>query len=86
MTNEEMIFCVLKEHTLTDREQLAMLAELKDKQFAEEKQAWIDKACEWILDNIYDDYSPEEFKQQLEEILKDFRKVMKGGNNGQDYN
>ena len=30
-----MIFCVLKEHTMTNKEQLAMLAELKDKQYKE---------------------------------------------------
>lgn len=46
ITNEQMIFCVLKEHTMTDREQLVMMAEMKDKQFTEEKQALIDKACE----------------------------------------
>ena len=30
-----MIFCVLKEHTMTNKEQLAMLAEWKDKQYKE---------------------------------------------------
>jgi len=73
MTNEQMIFCVLKEHTMTDREQLAMMAELKDKQFAQEKQALINKACEWLKENY-----PYYFEIDIEE---EFRKAMKGGSN-----
>lgn len=68
-----MIFCVLKEHTMTDREQLAMMAELKDKQFAQEKQALINKACEWLKENY-----PYYFEIDIEE---EFRKAMKGGSN-----
>lgn len=35
-----MMFCVLKEHSLTDREQLTMMAELKDEQPILELGGW----------------------------------------------
>lgn len=71
-----MIFCVLKEHTMTNREQLAMMAELKDEQFAKEKQALIDKACEWLQKHI-NDYLVK--GRDIDYMFDDFRKAMKGG-------
>jgi hypothetical protein len=78
MTNEQMIFCVLKEHTMTDREQLAMMAELKGKQFAQEKQALIDKACEWLKENVSKHcHGYYTFHKEL--MIEEFKQAMEGG-------
>ena len=89
MTNEQMIFCVLKEHTKTDKEQLAILAEWKDEQFAKEKQALIDKVCKWLNEHMYcipifeydEDESPTNYVcanccDSVEEFIDVFRKAM----------
>jgi hypothetical protein len=81
MTNEQMIFCVLKEHTMTDREQLAMMAELKDKQFAQEKQQWIDKACEWWENELtYPTMTQADIDDFVLGRIKEFKQAMKGDN------
>lgn len=47
--------------------------EWKDERFAKEKQALIDKACEWLKENY-----PYYFETDIE---KEFVNAMKGGNN-----
>lgn len=44
----------------------------KDEEHAQEKQQWIDKACEWLKDNEYG------FETANEAIIA-FKKAMKGG-------
>lgn len=76
-TNEQLMYCVLKEHRLTEKEQLMLMAEFKDKQFAKEKQELIDKAAEWLKNNIHDYYMTCEFEQWFDEMFVDFKEAMK---------
>lgn len=57
------------------------LAEWKDEQFAAEKQALIDKACEWLKGNVsryLASYGPESSDVCIEKasLIKNFRKTM----------
>ena len=57
------------------------MAEWKDEQFAQERQQLIDKACEWIKDNInsyLDWYDWGKCRVGKDELIDDFRKAMKG--------
>ena len=62
------------------------MAKWKDEQFKAEKEALINKACEWLRNNSYmlDDWDEDkcwvtfEFTSK-DEMIKDFHKTMKGG-------
>ena len=62
------------------------MARWKDEQLEAEKQALIDKACEWLRNNSYmlDDWDEDkcwvtfEFTSK-DEMIKEFHKTMKGG-------
>lgn len=57
------------------------MAEWKDEQHSKEKQQWIEKACEWLKDNIHDYYTTgdggDEFEEWFDDMFEDFRKAMK---------
>ena len=55
------------------------MAEWKDEQHTEEKRQWVEKACEWLKDNIHDYYVTCEFEEWFDDMFDDFKKVMKGG-------
>lgn len=82
MTNEEKVLELMPTksgyYEITDA--LLKMAEWKDEQFAKEKQALIDKACEWLKENaskhIHGNYA---FLKGL--MLEEFQQAMKGGNN-----
>lgn len=54
----------------------------------QDKQQWIDDACEWLRENIY--HKVYECGDRLgfptAEFLKEFRKAMKGGNDENETN
>lgn len=53
----------------------------KDEQHAQEKQQWIDDACEWIKDNVnsyLDWYDWGKCMLNKGELIEDFRKAQKG--------
>lgn len=54
------------------REDLMQMAKWKDEQFKAEKQALIDKACEWL--NTHDNYST-----PTHVLVEQLRQAMKGG-------
>ena len=55
------------------------LAELKDEQFTKQKQALIDKACEWLAKNYQNlDYINMEGDLFDLSMVEDFRKAMEG--------
>lgn len=54
--------------------------EWKDEQFEAEKQALIDKACEWLEDNAIN-YVGKDGRTAWRSVFADFRKAMKGGKN-----
>ena len=47
------------------------MAEWKDEQM-------IEKACEWLKDNIHDYYTVNEFEEWFDGMFVDFKKAMKG--------
>ena len=53
-----------------------IMAEWKDHQFKGEKQALIEKACEWLRNVTYFDYGAPMFDYGT--FIKDFQKAMKG--------
>ena len=62
-----------------------MVCEWKDEKFAKEKQALIDKACEWLRNNSYmlDTWDEDEYYVVFEfsskdEMIEEFHKAMKG--------
>ncbi len=58
------------------------MAEWKDEQFKAEKQALIEKACEWLKDNANDYldwYDWERCRVDKDELVYDFKKAMEGG-------
>lgn len=55
------------------------MAQYKDDQHTEEKQQWIEKACEWLKDNIHDYYMTGEFEQWFDDMFDDFKEAMEGG-------
>lgn len=50
------------------------MAKWKDEEFAKEKEALINKACEWL--SIHDNYST-----PTHVLVEQFQQAMKGGNN-----
>ena len=54
------------------------MAKWKDEDFAKEKQSLIDKACEWLR-NEADRYYPNTIFGDTKELVQDFKKAMKGG-------
>lgn len=68
---------LFKESSIIECEKASLEAmELKDKQFEAEKQALIDKACEWLKTNM-DNYYHHPFLGIREtSILNDLRKAM----------
>ena len=91
MTNEEKAReicsrnadkCVNDCHNCVNQFELANIiemAEWKDEQHTEEKRQWVEKACEWLKDNIHDYYVTCEFEEWFDDMFDDFKKVMKGG-------
>ena len=62
------------------------MAQWKDEQFKAEKQALIDKACEWLRNNSYmlDTWDEDKYYvvfefEDKDEMIKEFHKAMKGG-------
>lgn len=63
------------------RQSALEMAQWKDEQFAAEKQALIDKACEWVKGNVHRylaSYGTESSDVCIEKasLIKDFRKAM----------
>jgi hypothetical protein len=48
----------------------------KDKQLKKQEQQLIDKACEWLKNNINDYYTTNEFEQWFDEMFEDFKQAM----------
>lgn len=53
------------------------MAEWKDEQFEKQERQLIDKACEWMKNNINDYYTTNEFEQWFDEMFDDFKQAMK---------
>lgn len=51
---------------------------LKDEQFEDREQQLIDKACEWLKNNIDDYYTTNEFEEWFDNMFEDFKQAMKG--------
>lgn len=51
------------------REKLVEMAEWKDEQFEKQKKEFLDKACEWLTENI-------DISKRQSHIVMDFRKYM----------
>ena len=74
------------ENHVSDYPLAMVVAQAKDEEFKAEKQALIDKACEWLRNNSYmlDDWDEDkcwvtfEFTSK-DEMIKEFHKTMKGG-------
>lgn len=60
-------------HICTPYNLAVKVAEQKDQEFEKEKQAWIDKACEWMLSHLQMQYD------SFGSFINAFRKAMKGG-------
>ncbi len=71
MTNDEKIDRMLKFYhgTKTLKDYLLEMAEWKEQQM-------IDKAVEWLKNNIHDYYTTNEFEQWFDEMFKDFKQAM----------
>lgn len=97
MTNEEKVEALVDElgiilgiiYTESNRAMIKKLlmkiAEWKDEQFAKEKQALIDKACEWLRNNkehpLIGCEDPCLIGFLTEEFIMEFRKTIEGGKN-----
>ena len=60
-------------HICTPYNLAVKVAEQKDQEFEKEKQAWIDKACEWMSSHLQMQYD------SFGSFINAFRKAMKGG-------
>lgn len=70
---------LFKESSISECEKASLqMAKWKDEQFKAEKQALIDKACEWLR-NKADRYYPNTIFGDTKELVQDFKKAMKGG-------
>ena len=56
-------------------QKIMQMADWKDHQFKGEKQALIEKACEWLKENARNYYSAYATEDRL---IEDFKKAMKG--------
>lgn len=93
MTQEEKVESLVDElgiiYTDCDRDTIKKLlmemAEWKDEQFAKEKQALIDKGCEWLRYNKEHPLIGCEDSYLIgfltEEFIMEFRKAIEGGKN-----
>lgn len=78
MTNEEKANEICKRHIFDSNHYdcCMEMAEWKEKQI-------IEKACEWLKENIHDYYTTgdggDEFEEWFDNMFEDFRKAMKGG-------
>lgn len=43
------------------------------------EQQMIEKACEWLKDNIHNYYMTNEFEQWFDDMFEDLKEAMKGG-------
>jgi hypothetical protein len=66
------------EHNQTCYEIARAVANAKDEDAKAEKQALIDKACEWLEDNAIN-YVGKDGITAWRSVFADFRKAMKGG-------
>lgn len=61
------------------------MAQWKDEQLEAEKQALIDKACEWLRNNMYEGTCEQMLSKKpypfMSDFIEEFKQAMKGGNN-----
>ena len=93
MTNKEKVESLVDElgiiytdcNRATIKKLLMKIAEWKDEQFAKEKQALIDKACEWLRNNkehlLIGCEDPYLIGFLTKEFIMEFRKTIEGGKN-----
>ena len=59
------------------------MAQWKDEQLEAEKQALIDKACEWLRNNMYEGSCEQMLSKKpypfMSDFIEEFKKAMKGG-------
>ncbi len=65
------------EHNQTCYNLAVAVAQAKDEEFAKEKQELINKAAEWLKNNIHDYYTTCEFEQWFDQMFDDFKEAMK---------
>ena len=60
------------------------MAQWKDEQLEAEKQALIDKACEWLRNNMYEGTCEQMLSKKpypfMSDYIEEFKQAMKGGN------
>ena len=91
MTNEEKALALssmnrydfsVKESNAAYTAAMAM-AQWKDEQLEAEKQALIDKACEWLRNNMYEGTCEQMLSKKpypfMCDFIEEFKKAMKGG-------
>lgn len=90
MTNEEkaneIVKCIIHDRGCVDvvtdqaaRTAALTMAQWKDEQFAKEKQALIDKACEWWENELIYPSMPHSVIDIILGRIKEFKQAMKGG-------
>lgn len=57
---------------------LLNMANWKDEQLESEKQQWIDKACEWLKENV-SKHLHGQYAFLKGEMIEEFKEAMKGG-------
>lgn len=77
---------LFKESSIIECEKASLeMAEWKDEQLEAEKQALIDKACEWLRNNMYEGTCEQMLSKKtypfMSDFIEEFQQAMKGGNN-----
>lgn len=99
MTNEKIVLnCIaalnncdtksavwFAEHNKTCYDIAMAVAQAKSVQLEAEKQALIDKACEWLRNNMYEGTCEQMLSKKtypfMSDFIEEFQQAMKGGNN-----
>lgn len=73
-----------EELTINIRIEAALrMAQWKDEQFKAEKQALIDKACEWLRNNMYEGTCEQILSKKpypfMSDFIEEFKQAIKGG-------